>query len=155
MDLQKIEQMLDAYFEGETSVAEEKILQEYFKLDEVAPHLEVYRDMFVYFAQAKTEKSESKIKSLQPKNSGVLKNMKQWYSIAALLVVALGVTFFLQNNSSTITDSERLEAEIAFVKTKEALNFFSQHFNAGAQNLSVLNEFGDSTHKIFKINHNN
>src|SRR5690606_22959853 len=98
----------------------------------------------------KTEKSGAEIKNLPPKKSGVLKNMRQWYSIAALFVVALGVTFFWQNNLNTITDSERLEAEIAFEKTKEALNFFSQHFNTAVSNLSVLNEFGDSTKKIFK-----
>lgn len=150
MDLQKIEQLLDAYFEGETGIEDEKLLKAYFSGNDIAPHLEPYRDMFAYFAQAKTESTKAEIKTLKPEKQGVLKRMRQWYSIAALFVVALGVTFFLQNNSNTITDTERMEAEIAFEKTKVALNFFSQHFNTGASNLSVLNEFTYPTNKIFK-----
>jgi hypothetical protein len=150
MDLQKIEQLLDDYFEGETGVEDEKLLKAYFSGNDIAPHLELYRDMFAYFAQAKTESTQAKIKTLQPEKQGVFKNMKQWYSIAAFLVIALGVTFYFQNNSNTITEAERLEAEYAFEKTKEALNFFSLHFNSGVSNLSVLNEFTEPTNKIFK-----
>jgi hypothetical protein len=150
MDLQKIEQLLDAYFEGETGVEDEKLLKAYFLGNDIAPHLEPYRDMFAYFAQAKSEKTNVEVKAIQTEKPGFLKQMRPWYSIAALFVVALGVTFFLQNNSNTITDAERMEAEIAFEKTKEALNFFSHHFNTGASNLSVLNEFAEPTNKIFK-----
>lgn len=149
MDLQKIEQLLDAYFEGETGIEVEKQLKAYFSSNDVAPHLEAYREMFVYFAQAKSESTSSEIKTLKPAKQGILKRMRPWYSIAALFVVALGVTFFL-HNSNKISEAERIEAEIAFEKTKEALNFFSTHFNTGAANLSVLNEFENSTNKIFK-----
>jgi hypothetical protein len=150
MDLQKIEQLLDAYFEGETDVADEKVLKAYFSGDQVAPHLEPYREMFAYFAQAKSEITTVEVKAIQTKKPGFLKQMRPWYSIAALFVVALGVTFFLQNNSNRITDAERLEAEIAFEKTKEALNFFSQQFNESASKLTVVNEFGNSANKLFK-----
>lgn len=150
MDLQKIEQLLETYFEGQTSIADEKTLKAYFSGNEVAAHLEPYRKLFVYFTNEQAETTEAEIKIFQPEKQGVLKNMRQWYSIAALFVVVLGVTFFLQNNSNTITDAERMEAEIAFEKTKEALNFFSYQFNESAQKLSVLNEFGHSANKIFK-----
>jgi|SRR5690606_30371362 len=150
MDLQKIEQLLDAYFEGDTDVADEKMLKAYFSGDEVAPHLEPYREMFAYFAQAKSEKTNVEVKTIQTEKPGILKSMRSWYSIAALFVVALGVTFFLQNNPNQITDAERIEAEIAFEKTKQALNFFSHQFNESASKLKVLNEFEESTNKIFK-----
>lgn len=149
MDLQKIEQLLDAYFEGNTGIEDEKLLKAYFSGNDVAPHLEAYREMFIYFAQAKSESTSSDIKTLKPAKQGILMHMKPWYSIAALFLVTLGVTFFIQN-SNRISEAERIEAEIAFEKTKEALNFFSTHFNAGAANLSVLNEFENSTNKIFK-----
>lgn len=148
MDLQKIEKLLDDYFEGNTSTEDEKLLKAYFSGNDVAPHLEAYREMFVYFAQAKAESTSSEIKTLKPAKQGVFKRMRPWYSIAALFVVALGVTFFLQN-SNKISEAERIEAEIAFEKTKEALDFFSVHFNSGASSLVVLNEFENSTNKIF------
>lgn len=150
MDSQKIEKLLDAYFEGNTDVADEKMLKAYFSGGEVAPHLEPYREMFAYFAQAKSEKTNVEVKTIQTEKPGILKSMRSWYSIAALFVVALGVTFFLQNNPNQITDAERIEAEIAFEKTKQALNFFSHQFNESASKLKVLNEFEESTNKIFK-----
>ncbi|MEX0998066.1 MAG: hypothetical protein WDZ45_13530 [Flavobacteriaceae bacterium] len=150
MDSKKIEQLLDAYFEGTTSIAEEKLLQEYFKSGEVAPHLEVYQDMFAFFATAKSEKTSMTPEISETNNQPFYKSLRKWVAVAALLVVALGVTFFINNNSNKISTAEQREAELAFEKTKEALNFISYQFNSSAQNLTVVKEFGKSTNKIFK-----
>lgn len=150
MDLQKIEQLLKAYFEGKTSVADEKNLQQYFKSDEVAPHLEVYKDMFAFFATAKSEKIQITPEFATIKKQSLLMQKNKWYGVAALLVVALGITFFMQNNSNTLSQAEQFEAEMAFEKTREALNFFSYYFNESAQKLAFINEFEKSTNKIFK-----
>lgn len=150
MDLQKIEQLLDAYFEGTTSLAEEKILQEYFNRGEVAPHLKVYQDMFSFFATAKSEKTAITPEISETNNHPLIKNMRKWVAVAALLVVALGVTFFIQNNSNKISTAEQREAELAFEKTKEALDFISYQFNSSAKNLAVIREFEKPTNKLFK-----
>lgn len=150
MDLQKIEQLLDAYLEGTTSLAEEKMLQEYFKSGKVAPHLEVYQDMFAFFASAKSEKTSVTPEISETNKQPFYKYMRKWVTVAALLVVALAVTFFINNNSNKISTAEQIEAELAFEKTKEALNFISYQFNSSAQNLAVIQEFEKSTNKIFK-----
>ena len=56
MALNKIEQLLEKYFEGETSIAEEQVLKEYFNTENVAPHLEMHKPLFCYFSDAKTDK---------------------------------------------------------------------------------------------------
>lgn len=150
MESQKIEQVLDAYFEGTTSIEEEKFLQEYFNSEEVAPHLEMYKEMFAFFATAKSEQTQTIPEIAHVKKQAFPALMKNWVAIAALLVVALGVTFFINNNSNKISTAEQREAEIAYEKTKEALDFISYQFNASAQNLSVIQEFEKSTNKIFK-----
>lgn len=150
MDLQKIEQLLDAYFEGTSSLEEEKILHKYFKDGEVAPQHKVYEDMFSFFATAKSEKTNVTPEITEAKKQPFSIQMKKWVSIAALLVVALGVTFFINNSTNKISTAEQREAEIAFEKTKEALDFISFQFNSSAQNLSVIHEFEKSTNKIFK-----
>ncbi|MEX2349690.1 MAG: hypothetical protein WD554_02315 [Flavobacteriaceae bacterium] len=149
MDLQRIEKLLDAYFEGETSLAEEKILKEYFKRNEIAPHLEVYSDMFAYFETSKQETSDVDPVFEKEEKRGFTHRMRNWYSIAALVVVALGVTFFLQQNNN-ITQQEEQEALMAYEQTKQALNFFSHHFNESATNLTHVKEFGKTTNKVFK-----
>lgn len=46
-----IEELLNRYFEGETSAAEEARLRDFFTAGEVPPHLAPYKPLFVYFEQ--------------------------------------------------------------------------------------------------------
>ncbi len=55
MDYNKIEILIEKYFQGETSLAEERELRSYFSSPNVAPHLEQYKAMFGYFSQAKLD----------------------------------------------------------------------------------------------------
>ena len=48
-----IEQLLAKYFEGTTTIAEEKQLKSYFSSDTIAPHLEQYKTLFGYFETEK------------------------------------------------------------------------------------------------------
>lgn len=44
-----IDELLNRYFEGETSAAEERELRHYFATAELPDHLKAYRPMFAYF----------------------------------------------------------------------------------------------------------
>lgn len=44
----KIDDLLDKYFEGETSAAEEKEIRAFFAAGEVPPHLSAYKPLFAY-----------------------------------------------------------------------------------------------------------
>lgn len=48
MDYKYIKQLLDRYFEGETSLEEEEILRAFFSQTDVPADLRRYRDLFVY-----------------------------------------------------------------------------------------------------------
>ncbi|MGK4567441.1 hypothetical protein [Flavobacterium sp. 3HN19-14] len=61
MESDKIEILLERYFEGETSIAEEKELKAYFASPDVAQHLEQYKPMFGFFAAAKEQKPQQKL----------------------------------------------------------------------------------------------
>jgi hypothetical protein len=60
MELTKIEILIEKYFQGETSIAEEKELRSYFSTSNVAPHLEQYKAMFGYFTEAKKTRIRSR-----------------------------------------------------------------------------------------------
>lgn len=48
LDYKYIEQLLEAYFNGETTVEEEKILRTFFHQEDVPENLVQYRDLFIY-----------------------------------------------------------------------------------------------------------
>lgn len=47
----KIEELLDKYFEGETSCEEERELRRFFTEEKVPEHLQTYRPLFAYLTQ--------------------------------------------------------------------------------------------------------
>ena len=55
MALDRIEKLLEKYFEAETTIAEEKELKDYFASSDVAQHLEQYKLLFGYFSEAKKQ----------------------------------------------------------------------------------------------------
>lgn len=56
MDYKYIEQLIDRYFEGETTIAEERILKAFFSQNDVPAHLQQFADVFSYEeAEAKSE----------------------------------------------------------------------------------------------------
>lgn len=145
MESVKIEKLLDAYFEGTTSLSEEKVLQNYFNNEKVADHLVQYKPIFIGLKVAKEERSGKEI-TLPENNSKT--NRTWWYSIAAMLVVALGVAgFYFSQPQYT---QEEQEALAAFEKSKEAMFFLSENLNKGAEQLTFVEQFKITKDKIFE-----
>ena len=149
MALDRIEILIEKYFEGETSIAEEKELKAYFSSSDVAQHLEQYQPVFGYFSQAKQEQFTASI----PLKSGRKQKRLAWLSVAASVVVMLGIGFFAYQNTSEPTQ-ENLgvidDPEIAFRETQKALALISKHVNTGIESVNYLSEYQQSKNKIFK-----
>lgn len=149
MALDRIEILIEKYFEGETSIAEEKELKAYFSSSDVAQHLEQYKPVFGYFSQAKQEQFTASI----PLKSGRKQKRLAWLSVAASVVVMLGIGFFAYQNTSEPT-KENLgvidDPEIAFKETQKALALISKHVNTGIESVNYLGEYQQSKNKIFK-----
>ena len=149
MALDRIEILIEKYFEGETSIAEEKELKAYFSSSDVAQHLEQYQPVFGYFSQAKQEQFTASI----PLKSGKKQKRLAWLSVAASVVVMLGIGFFAYQNTSE-PNQENLgvidDPEIAFRETQKALALISKHVNTGIESVNYLSEYQQSKNKIFK-----
>ena len=147
MELANIENLLEAYFEGNTTLEQETTLQEYFSSDNVAPHLTAYQDLFNGFSQAREEGSQ---RALTFPDSGRTKRF--WnYGIAASFVAALGIagmTFF-GGPSDGLTSEER-EALAAFNESKKTLLLLSENLNKGTSELAHISEFTNSKNKVLK-----
>jgi hypothetical protein len=148
MEHTKIEILLEKYFEGETSIAEEKELTNYFSSPNVAQHLEQYKSLFGYFSQTKKQTFSQEI-PLQTKNKKVA-----WLSIAASVVVLLGVGTFVYLNNNQANQNNDLgtynDPEIAFKETQKALAMLSTNVNVGIESVHYVQEYENSKNLIFK-----
>ena len=145
MALDNIEILLAKYFEAETTIAEEKELKDYFTGPDVAQHLEQYRPLFGYAVQAKQEQYTATIPLHTKKRPTVL-----WLSIAASVIVLLGVSLFMFNRPEPPRSGAIEDPEVAFRETQKALAMISEHVNKGIGSMSYLNEYEQSKNKIFK-----
>lgn len=146
MELDKIEILLEKYFDGETTIAEENELKIYFSSSDVAQHLEHYQGMFGYFSAAKEQKFEQEL-PLKTK----ARNKVAWLSVAATIVILLGMfTFFNQNISQSQDLGTYDDPEKAFQETQKALNLLSKNVNVGVGGMQYVQEYQKSTELIFK-----
>ncbi|MBL7885241.1 MAG: hypothetical protein JNJ52_00705 [Flavobacterium sp.] len=148
MESTRIEKLIDHYFEGQTSIAEEKELKAYFSSSTVAPQFEQYRAVFGYFDQAKNEHFTQSL-PLQPrKQFNVF-----WLSIAASVVLALGIVIMKFADDQPQSSGEYGtydNPEIALAETQKALALVSEKLNVGIESVNYINEYENSKNRIFK-----
>ena len=162
MVLDRIEELLEKYDNGATTLQEEQQLKNYFSQETVAPHLEVYKPMFMYFLQTQKEQFTKEI-PLQAKKTYTL---YKWISVAAIAVLMFAVYTQVGNQSKSIDQLSQDEL-MAYNQTMEAFNLLASKFNKGtesinalalmsnslekgAENVAYLSEFSNTTNKIFK-----
>ncbi|MCZ8196808.1 MAG: hypothetical protein O9267_04305 [Flavobacterium sp.] len=149
MELNRIEKLLENYFQGETNLADEQELKNYFASGNVAPNLKQYQSVFGYFSEAKNEKFTKEI---------VIQNKKKntvWLSIAASVTILLGVGVFSYLNMETKNKTTGElgtydDPEVAFRETQKALNMVSENVNVGIKSVEYVNEYQESKNLIFK-----
>ena len=136
MELDRIEKLLEKYFEATTTIAEEEVLSQYFSQDNIEPHLEQYRPMFNYFSVAKEERFTKQV-PLKPR-----RNYYKWMSVAAVAILTFGIYFGNQYR-------ERKQAEIAYQETKKAFELLAENFGRGTEKVAYLQEFEAAKQKIY------
>jgi hypothetical protein len=150
MVLDNIEQLIEKYENGETSLQEEQQLKNYFTQET--------------FSQTRNEHFTKDV-PLQPKKTYTL---YKWISVAAIAVLMFGLYF-----SNPITGAEKTYADLSVEEQKDydnamlafnilssnfkkgtdnmtALTTMSESLNHGQESLSLLSEFDNTTDKIFK-----
>lgn len=149
MELDKIEKLIEKYFEANTTVTEEETLRQYFSEKKVAAHLERYAPMFTYFSKAKEERFTKQV-PLAHKTTGSKKNLYRWLSVAAAAVLMFGIYF-----GKSYQDEQQLQrqqAEYAYNETKKALDMLAENFGRGTEKVAYLNEFVEAKQKIYNQN---
>ena len=143
MELAKIENLLEKYFEAKTTIQEETVLKEYFAQDEVAAHLSEHKEMFNFFSDSSLETSNRTIE-LSRKSERIIPI--KWLSIAAMLVFFIGVYSIYQQN-----ETEKEEARLAYMETQRALELISSSLNKGTGAIAHLDNFNKGTNAMAQL----
>jgi len=159
---EEIKELIEKYFEGKTSIEEEKKLKDFFLHENVPAELVKYRG---YFSVIREEK-ERKMKDLDfepPASKTRLLNsatFRRWVVAAAvILLVGLGVFFDNERNQN-----KKQEVTEAYKKTELALQYAGfwvnkgvsgaeelKYFNRGMEKTAMLDYYEQSTNKMQKL----
>ena len=174
MDYNNIKQILEKYWEGETSLQEENLLHEYFNSDDVVEELKDVQPMFQYFKVEQTARienpkfdeellaqlEETVVKPMRVVNYRRNRIIRLVASAAAIVLIAFSGYFVYQQMDNDehrvaektlqledLTEEERL----AYEQTKAALAYVSSKLNRGT-NIAAesLIKVQKTTNKVLK-----
>jgi len=112
MNTEKIEKLLDKYFEGETSLEEEHRLREYFRDENVPEHLKTYREQILYaedFSAIKPENEFDPFAKIETGTDapGAAPVQKQGARLRWTLRIAAGIILLLTGFSAGLLVSQQ------------------------------------------------
>jgi hypothetical protein len=161
MDSKKIEELLNKYWNCESSVEEEQQLRKYFKESNVPEQLKDTATLFRYFEENKKktladasfdQQVLDKVKSRpRGKMASLVFNAMRIAAGIGVLVVAF---IFVKNEVRKSTPQEMVDTyedpKLAFEETKKALLLISKSFGTAEQNAKKINMFNEAKEEIQK-----
>ncbi|MDR1738143.1 MAG: hypothetical protein LBR66_04900 [Candidatus Symbiothrix sp.] len=134
MNRNKMNLLLEKYFEGQTSLSEEERLRSYFESESVPPEWQPYQALFQYFA---SERVQEKPATEPVRRHNTRRLLLRWGSLAAaclLLFVCLRHRTIPENKSAP-------EISIAYIDGKQCadIKIISEEALKGLENFSEIN----------------
>jgi hypothetical protein len=157
MDSKKIEELLQKYWDCETSLEEEQQLREYFSQANVPDQMKEAASLFNYFGQQKNkavnEQFETKVLGQLKKPAGKVTNLIQTsLRIAAGIAVLAVALFFVKQEigkSTTVAVEDTYDdPKKALEETKKALMMISRGFGRAEQQAKKINLLNEAQDKI-------
>lgn len=160
MSSQIIEKLLEKYFEGDTSLGEERTLREFFQKEDLPAHLVELREQFGLYDEESTEElpgdfDEVLFKEIEKRERSKKTSRRAYIfyisGVAAsiLILITLFVRFDPFTNS---TQYDEHEADMAFTEASRILYFVSAKFNQGANPLGKVARFDEGMNNLNTVN---
>lgn len=144
MKAMEIKQLLQRYFEGETTASEEKLLSSYFNGDEVADELKEYSGFFRGLAQLSESAYEENFEDtvmdyiMVHQEEQKTRKLGLWYTltgIAASVIIVVGGFLFFQQQEQQFQDTFD-DPDIAYAYAEQTLLYVSSKYNKGLEALA-------------------
>ena len=153
MDLKQVEYLLEKYWEGTSSLEEEKLIQEFFAKGNLPGHLEVYADLFAeneFAIHPELGKGFDDLvmnKISQNQNSNTW-NVFKMAAIGLILIITSISVFQVDSKKQQLADDTFNTPEAALAETKKVFAMISEAMNKGEQPLILLSKWDESNEKI-------
>jgi hypothetical protein len=160
MDSKRIEQLLEKYWNAETSLEEEQELHRLFQGRDVPENLKETAALFRYFAEERSRSLNEnfdadvtkKIRQRQGTKTVSMTNWFQMARVAAGVAVVVAAIYLIghevrKSSPNEITDTES-DPKLAFEQTKKALMMISKNFHKAQSEASKINLLNEAEDKI-------
>lgn len=157
MDSKKLEELLQKYWDCETSLEEEQQLREYFRNEKLPDQGKEAASLFNYFEQQKNrsvnEQFDKNVLGQLKKPQGKVTNLVQTsLRIAAGVAVLLAAVFFvrqeIRKNDAVAMEDTFDDPQKALEETKKALMMISKGFGKAEQQAKKINLLNEAKDKI-------
>lgn len=156
MNTEEIKQLLEKYYNGESSIDEELILKDYFSREIVPDELELEKDIFIYYSETSaihlpSEGFSARIINTidnQEKNHARFRRRRIYRTVtgiaAGILILAGSYFFFTYRSEPADTFSD---PEIAYNEAMKILYEVSSQLNNGTRELERVGMMQDAVNE--------
>lgn len=159
MDSKRIDELLNKYWECETTLEEEQQLQEYFNGDHVADQHRNTAPLFRFYRENKKKSivdasfEKEIVRKVQRKGKGTVVSLfKNSMRIAAGIAVLMIAVYFIRTEVRKSTPQEIVDTyddpQLAFEETKKALMMISKGFGHAEEGAKKINLFNEAKEEI-------
>jgi len=159
MNIREVEILTEKYFEGLTTIEEERLLKGFFAAGEFPEEMRPVAAMFGYFEVEKEVKlnrdfTDSFIREIERKQViPFYQNRRFWYYFSGVAAsIILMVSLFIENQSSPLKSNYTSEeAQLAYLQTKRTLAYVAEKFNQGVEPLDEIGKIEENANRIAQL----
>ena len=153
--MESINELLERYFSGETTLAEENQLKLYFKCQNVLPDHEIYRSLFETFDAELQDKSANPMAKVQPvrkKTTRIWIKTFAYTGIAATLLLTLWIQRSQESKNYAMVGGKRIQDnEYAEKYTAQKLNEIHDLLHNSMKPINSIEKVRNGLQPIHKL----
>ncbi len=159
METKEVKQLLQQYFDGNSSVEDEKLLMEYFQSGDIADEVKEYAEFFGGITELAGSNEDSKFQDdimdyiLEQEHNEKKKYRVMWQmvtGIAASIIIILGGVLFYEQQQQPFEDTFD-NPEEAYAYATKTLKFVGSKYNVGVNQLASIQKLNESVQPLAKV----
>lgn len=160
MDYREVRELLEKYWQGESTLQEEKQLKDFFSLhkENLPTDLQQVAELFNFYeveaSQSMGDISLPGTDHLKVKRNSKTIRLKRYWKYAAIFILLLGSVLWYQStthqsqNNNVVAKNTYEDPEKAFEATQKALQILAANLNKGKEGMQKIALFHEAEQKV-------